>query len=248
MRDPEPLEQVGPVAPAGEAHVAGDGQVREQAVVLRQVADAASLGAEVDACARRRTRASSPSAIRPARRPLEPGDGAQQRRLAGAGRADERDRLGADAQRGAKIERSPREGDVDVEEVHERTSSLEAQQDRGADDDQQHADRDRLIEVGVEQGVDGQRQRLGGALEAAGEQDRRAELADPARERDRRRRAEPAAGQRDRDPQHPPQRARAERAGDVEQRRVDAPRRRRSRRAGRTGWRRTGSRSRPPPG
>ena len=66
------------------------------------------------------------SSIRPGAVALEPGDGAQQRGLPGARRADDRDRLGAEAQRGAKIEGPPGEGDVDFEEVHERTSSLEA--------------------------------------------------------------------------------------------------------------------------
>ena len=124
--DPESLEQVGAVALAGEAHVRGDRQVREQPVVLREVADATALGAEVDTAGRRRTTARDPSAMRPRAAALESGDRAQQRGLAGAGGSDERDRLGAEAQRGAKIERSPREGDVDVEEVHERTSSFEA--------------------------------------------------------------------------------------------------------------------------
>lgn len=48
MGYPEPLKQVGPRTLAGEPHVAVDGEVREQAVVLGQVADAASLRAEVD--------------------------------------------------------------------------------------------------------------------------------------------------------------------------------------------------------
>ena len=59
-------------------------------------------------------------------RALETGDGAQQRRLAGPRGADDRDRLGGEAQRGAKIERAPGEGDVNVEELHERASSLDA--------------------------------------------------------------------------------------------------------------------------
>jgi len=48
VADPEALEQIGALALAGEAHVAGDGEVGEEAVVLRQVADAASLRAQAD--------------------------------------------------------------------------------------------------------------------------------------------------------------------------------------------------------
>ena len=44
--------------------------------------------------------------------------------------------------------------------------------------------------------VDRERQRLRPALEAAGEHDRRAELAEPAREADRLAGGEPAAGER----------------------------------------------------
>ena len=124
MRDPEALEQVRPVALAGEADVRGDAEVREQPVVLRQVADAPSLRAEVDPL--RDVEPQLAAEGDPAReRALETGDGSQQRGLAGAGRADDRDRLGAEVQRRAKIERPPGESDVDVEEGHERTSSLE---------------------------------------------------------------------------------------------------------------------------
>jgi hypothetical protein len=49
LPDPETLEQVWTVALAGEAHVPGNGEVREQPVILREVTDAASLGAAVDA-------------------------------------------------------------------------------------------------------------------------------------------------------------------------------------------------------
>ena len=48
MRDPEALEQVRTIALTREPDVPGDGEVWEQPVVLRQVADAASLRAEVD--------------------------------------------------------------------------------------------------------------------------------------------------------------------------------------------------------
>lgn len=124
MRDPEALEQVRPVALAREPHVPGDGEVWEQAVVLRQVADAASLRAQVNplfAVEPQLAVERDPSSTVA----LKPGDCSQQRSLAGSGRADKRDRLGAKVQRGAKIERPPGERDVDFEEVHERTSSFE---------------------------------------------------------------------------------------------------------------------------
>lgn len=123
VRDPEALQQVGTPPSGGKAHVPGDGEMRKQRVVLRQIADAASLGAEVDAlpgvepqlvAERDASRAGT----------LEAGDGPQQRSLAGPGRTDERDRLRAEAQGDAKIERSPGKGDVDLEDVHARTSSL----------------------------------------------------------------------------------------------------------------------------
>ena len=123
MQDPEAFEQVRAFALAGKPHVAGDGQVRKQTVVLRQVADAASLGAQPNAalCVEPDLAAESDA---PLARTLQPGDGAQQRGLARAGRPDEHDRLRRDLQLGAEIESSPREGDVDFEEVHRRGSSL----------------------------------------------------------------------------------------------------------------------------
>ena len=74
VRDPDALEQIGAVAPAGEADVPGDGQVREQPVVLGDVADAALLGREVGRRAlrrtttRRRARCARPGAARARRR------------------------------------------------------------------------------------------------------------------------------------------------------------------------------------
>ncbi len=123
VRDPEALEQVGTLATRGECDVAGDREVGEQAVVLRQVADVAVLGAEVPFA-----RGVEPALV-PERDParaglLEAGDRAQQRCLAGAGRADERDRFRADAQARAKIERSPCEDDVDVEAFQYANSSF----------------------------------------------------------------------------------------------------------------------------
>ena len=49
MRDPQALEQVRPLAPARERHVAGHGQMREEPVVLGQISHAAPLGVHVDA-------------------------------------------------------------------------------------------------------------------------------------------------------------------------------------------------------
>ena len=124
MRDPEALKQLRPLALAREPHVSSDREMGEQPVVLRQVADPASLRAEVNGLLGvepQLTGERDPSFMRA----LKAGDGAQQRGLASAGRADDRDRLRAEVQRGAKIERPPGEGDVDFEEVHKRTSSFE---------------------------------------------------------------------------------------------------------------------------
>lgn len=41
-------EQVGPRTPAREAYVRGDSEVREESIVLREVADAAARRAEAD--------------------------------------------------------------------------------------------------------------------------------------------------------------------------------------------------------
>ncbi len=49
MPDPDTLEQVWTVPLAGEAHVPGDREVREQPIILWQVAHATSFWAEVDA-------------------------------------------------------------------------------------------------------------------------------------------------------------------------------------------------------
>ena len=48
MRDPDAFEQVRPVALTREPHVPRDGEVGEQAVILREVPDAAALGTEVN--------------------------------------------------------------------------------------------------------------------------------------------------------------------------------------------------------
>lgn len=95
------------IPPGGKAHVGGDVEVWEEAVVLGQIADAPVLGVEVDAVSgiEPRLAAETDPAVP---RALEPGDGPQQRRLARPGRPDQRNRLGSDAQGRAKLERSPR--------------------------------------------------------------------------------------------------------------------------------------------
>ena len=92
--DPEPVEQVGASPAGGEADVGGDVQVGEEPVVLGQVADPAPLGAQVGA------RGGVEPALAAERDPpalgaLEPGDGAQERALPGAGGPDQGDGLGA---------------------------------------------------------------------------------------------------------------------------------------------------------
>ena len=48
MRDTEAFEQVRTLAPACKCHVGGDGEMREQSVVLGQVANTTTLGADVN--------------------------------------------------------------------------------------------------------------------------------------------------------------------------------------------------------
>lgn len=125
MGDSEALEQVWAVALAGEPHVPGHIEMREQAVVLREVTHAAPLRAETHVLPGIEPHlAGERDASRV--RTLQPGDRSQQRRLARARGADEYDGLAADVQRCAKIERPPSESDVNFEEVcHERASILE---------------------------------------------------------------------------------------------------------------------------
>jgi len=78
-----------PVEGAAEGDVLGHGQVREERVVLEDEPDGAFLGAAVDARVEPRLAAHDAAALRP----NEARDCAQQRRLARARRADERDRL-----------------------------------------------------------------------------------------------------------------------------------------------------------
>ena len=95
----------------------------EQPVVLGEVAHAPPFWAEVNAAGGVEPDL-EPEGDASGSRPLQTGDGAQQRGLARARRPHQRDRLGAERQLDTKIERSAGEGDVDGEEVHERTRSL----------------------------------------------------------------------------------------------------------------------------
>ena len=91
VRDAEPLEELVGAAAAAVGDVLAHGHVREERVLLEDEPD--------PALARAGGRALPPSRTRPRRRarsgrrrPHEPGDRAQDRGLARAGRADERDR------------------------------------------------------------------------------------------------------------------------------------------------------------
>ena len=98
---------------------------------------------------------------------------------------------------------------------------LRAEEDRGAEDYQQHTDGYGLVEVRLEQRVDRQREGLGRALEASREQNRGAEFSDAPGKRHGGSGAEAGSCQRDGDGEHPPQAARAERPGNVEKGRVN---------------------------
>ena len=96
--DAEALEQLPHARPAAEADVALDGQVREERVVLEDVPDCARLRGPVH-----RARRVEPRLARqrdpPRLRPHEPGHGAEDGRLAGARRPDERERLAPSLER-----------------------------------------------------------------------------------------------------------------------------------------------------
>ena len=116
-------DRIGTLALASEAHVRGDREVREEPIVLWQVANATALRRQADPLSDVEPDLAAehdPSLARA----FEAGNRSQQRRLAGARGADQRDRLAAGAQRRAKVKRAPGEDDVDVEEVHFCPSSL----------------------------------------------------------------------------------------------------------------------------
>ena len=87
--------------------------------------------------------------------------------------------------------------------------------------DEERADRQRRVEVLVELRVDRERQRLRHPLQAAGEDERCAELTEAAGKRERRRGAEATGGERKRDAGEDTRRRRAERSRSVDERPVD---------------------------
>ena len=181
MADPEPLHQLGRAAAAAEADVRLHRQVREERVLLEDEPDAAPVG----------------SAQRPAGR-VEPGGAAERNAARVCGRsspATTRSTVvlpapdgptsanvspGSTVRSSAAREGAKRVVEGDVE--RHRKADLGGEEDHRADRDQQGADREREVEVEVERLVDRQRERLGDAAQAAGEHERRAELADPAGE------------------------------------------------------------------
>ena len=106
---------------------------------------------------------------------------------------------------------------------HLHGHELQRQQDREADDHEQRADRerDRRSRSELERRVDGERERLRPALEAAREHDRGAELAEAAGERDRLAGREAGARERQRHAEERPDRPGAERARGGDEVRVD---------------------------
>lgn len=123
MLDAEPLQEVGPVPARGEGDVGRHRHVREQAVVLRLVADASPLGPDDDPAVGVQPGLAAlrdPTLLGP----FEAGHRAQQRRLARSRGSDDRECLRADGQPDAKVERSAGEGDVDFQGIHLPTSSL----------------------------------------------------------------------------------------------------------------------------
>ena len=122
--NPEAIEEVRTISPPRKAHVPGNRQMWEQSVILRHVADAPPFGLPIDAaCGVKPELATERNPPGPGM--LEAGDRSKQRRLAGPRHANKRNRLCPERQRRAEIERAPGEGDVDIEEVHERRISLE---------------------------------------------------------------------------------------------------------------------------
>ena len=186
---------------------ASDVEVREERVLLEDVADAPPLRRQVDAAlpcrARRRRRATT----RPRRGRSSP---ATTRSTvvfpAPDGPTSATSGAVADGQLDGRVEAAKRMGEVDAE--RHRVRSLTERRIGRADDHEHGADREGDVEVDVELLVDRERERLGDALERAGEHDRRAELADPAGERERRAGAEPARGERQRDAEEDARRAR----------------------------------------
>src|SRR5438477_5016091 len=108
MGDPEAREQV--ADRAAERHVVPDRHVWEEGVLLEHQPDGAVLGREPQPF---------PTVeLHAALRLDEPGDRAQQRRLAGARRSDDADRLVRELERYAKGESAERDGDVQPKRSH----------------------------------------------------------------------------------------------------------------------------------
>ncbi len=214
-------------------------QVREERVVLEHEPDAPALRRQARCRGRRRTTSRRPTRSDPLRGLSSPATARSTVVLpAPDGPTSATRRRRPEGQ--PEVERPKRDGEVvEAERCHERPSRR-ATSRSDADDDEQAAHRERHVEVvGVELGVDRERQRLREALQAAREHDRRAELAEAAREREgearRAARRARAAGRRGRTC------ARARRRACATPRRGSgrSPRRRRS-----PGGRRAGSRRR----
>ncbi len=121
MPDPEPIEQLGDAVAAAVAHIARDGQVREERVVLEHVADRTLLGGAVQACRRVEPRlVAEPHDA--ALRPQEAGHRPEHARLSRTRRPDERERLARDL--GGQLEAERAEGveKIETERVHAGTT------------------------------------------------------------------------------------------------------------------------------
>ncbi len=105
---------------APERDVGRNRHVREERVLLEDQPDGAAVGRPVELA--RRVQPDVVAERDPSvRRPLQPRDVAQDRGLARPARPDERERLGADAQTGAELERTKGVGEVELERRHERS-------------------------------------------------------------------------------------------------------------------------------
>ena len=168
VRDLEPLEQlVDRRAAAGaEADVREDVEVREERVLLEEVADAAAAPAAGRCRASVSSHGASSSATTPARGPEQAGDDPQHRRLPGARRTDERHRGAVlDRQRDGGVEAAKGMGEVDVE--RHRVNTLTSRRVVALMITSSAADREGDVEVDVELLVDRERERLGDALRAS---------------------------------------------------------------------------------
>ena len=181
VADPEPLQQLRDrrAARRAEARRSADSQVREQRVLLEDEPDPTAA----PAAGRRRARCRATSR----RRARPPRSGRSRPAIAAA-------RSTCRHPRARPARASPAALERQLEGVNERRGweksmleraigdELDGRSRSHADDDQRGADRERRVEIDVELLVDRERERLGDALQRAGEHDRRAELAEPARE------------------------------------------------------------------